>query len=489
MKRIAPIVLALLAGCARELLCGPGLENCGGTCVSLLSSRENCGACGAACGRLETCSGGARECRINIAACDGLCTDFARDPDHCGSCDNACAADQLCDAIELCVASCPVGKIVCDRACVFLDSDTYHCGACGNACAPGERCRGGQCRADLYVACMATNEVVPVSTDLAPAGNPLVTGGSPSDVAFLDEAVVAASAVFPSTAFFDMFPVDVTRPPHRVSIASNDLSRFQVHGNMLLLSNAGTGTLLVLDSGGNVLDEIPLPNQQSGPNPHGVAVLGNTAWVALYGNDPSSGQAIAKVDLSTIGAGRSIGTVDLLPVPGACDAPGLPLPDGIAVAGERVYVTLKNWADDPSDQFTFYAMPAGTGRLAIITPAAGDDVAIVDLGPSCSSPGDIVLNGTTLWIACGGFSYADLAPRRLLPVDVSTGIPVLGTPIELGAVVPAKLAFCGGMGYVGDQMTGAVVRFDPVARTADAPVEVCPPGLFFTSVSDIACPP
>jgi hypothetical protein len=453
--------------------------------VSLLSDGANCGACGVVCGALEHCFDGACVCDEGIAVCDGACTDLARDPDHCGSCTIACVPAQSCHLGGGCVEACPAGTTDCARACVVLESDVYHCGACGHACQPGESCRAGQCRADLYVACMATNEVQPVTADLALAGVALTTPGAPSDVAFLDDTVVAASAVFPSSAFVTIFPLDRARAGRSVEIVSNDLSRLLVHDNALLLSNAATGTLLVLDSRGNVLDEIPLPAQQTGPNPHGVAVLGNTAWVALYGNGPASGQALAKVDLVT---GRSVGAIDLLSVAGSHTPPGLPLPDGIATDGERVYVTLKNLRDDPNDEFTFYSMPAGSGRLAIVSPAADDDVTILDLGTACGSPGDIVLEGTTLWITCGAFSFPELAPRRLVPVDISAGIPVLGTPIELGNVVPAKLAFCGGMGYVGDQASGAVVRFDPVARTADAPVDVCTPGLFFTSVADVTCP-
>jgi len=485
MKRLAPLLLAMLGGCALELVCPPGQANCGGTCVSLLGDLENCGACGVACGTLEYCSGGARTCGTGTK-CDGVCTDTARDPDHCGSCTTACAPDELCQPEVGCVAApCPGSTTACSRACVELATDVYHCGSCGNACARGQRCRSGQCRADLYVACMGTDEIVPVTTELAGAGPALATPGLPTDIAFLDSAVFSAN-VYPASV--SVFPLDSTRSPRTIPIARNDLQRLEVHGNMLLLTNSDAGTVIVLNSDGDILDEIPLPGQQTGPNPHGIRVLGTTAWVALYGNDPWSGQAVAKLDLSTIGAGRSLGAIGLLQVPGAYDPPGLPLPDSVAVDADHVYVTLKNLADDPSDAYTFYAMPAGSGRLAVITPAANDDVSIVDLGPSCGSPGDIVLHGTTLWITCGAFSYAELAPHRLLPVDVSTAIPVLGTPIELGNIVPAKLAFCSGMGYVGDMASGAVVRFDPVARTADAPVDVCPPGLFYTSVADIACP-
>jgi hypothetical protein len=486
---LALLALSSLAGCARELLCPQGESDCGGTCVSLRSDHANCGACGHACGPLEVCSAGACGCRVGIATCDGACTDLARDPDHCGACDTACAPADFCDATSGCVAACPAGTVPCDRACVDLDGDVYHCGACGNACAPGEGCRGGQCRADLYVACMATNEVVPITADLAQAGASRATPGAPSDLAFLDETVVAASAVWPSSAYVTFFPLDPTRSAHTASIVSNDLSRFLVHDNMLLLSNAAAGTLLVLDSRGDVLDEIPLPGQQSGPNPHGIAAVGTTAWVALYGNGPTSGQAVAKVDLES---GRALRAISLLSVPGSHDAPGLPLPDGVATDGDRVYVTLKNLADDPDDSWgVMYAKPAGSGKLAIVTPAADDDVAIVDLGSSCGSPGDVALRGTTLWITCGSYSYPGLAPRRILPVDVSTGIPVLGAPIELGDVVPAKLAFCGDMGYVADMASGDVVRFDPVSLTTDARTAVCPfsAGDFpWASVADITCP-
>jgi hypothetical protein len=486
---IAVLALASLAGCARELLCPVGKTDCDGACVSLRSDHANCGACGYACGALEVCSGSACACATGIDVCDGTCTDLARDPDHCGSCDTACAPDAFCGGVGGCVAACSGATVPCARACVDVASDVHHCGACGNACAPGESCRGGQCRADLYVACMATNEVMPVTAELGQAGPAFATPGAPSDVAFLDAAVVAASAVWPSSAYVSIFPLDPTRSPSTVSIVSNDLSRFLVHDNLLLLSNAAAGTLLVLDARGNVLDEIPLPDQQNGPNPHALAVVGTTAWVALYGNGPASGQAVAKVDLAS---GLALGAIDLLSVPGSHDAPGLPLPDGVAADGERVYVTLKNLADDPDDPWgVMYAKPAGSGKLAIITQAAGDEVAIVDLGSSCGSPGDLVLRGTTLWITCGSYSYPALAPRRLLPVDVSTDIPVPGTPIELGSVVPAKLAFCGDMGYVADMASGDVVRFDPVALTTDARASVCPfaAGEFpWASVADITCP-
>jgi hypothetical protein len=44
------------------------------------------------------------------------------------------------------------------------------------------------------------------------------------------------------------------------------------------------------------------------------------------------------------------------------------------------------------------------------------------------------------------------------------------------------------MGYVADQASGAVLRFDPDAGTTLATVTVCPTGPWgYTAVADLAC--
>jgi hypothetical protein len=63
---------------------------------------------------------------------------------------------------------------------------------------------------------------------------------------------------------------------------------------------------------------------------------------------------------------------------------------------------------------------------------------------------------------------------------------VVRPPVDASAIVPGNLAFCGGLGYVTDQASGAVLRFDPGTRTASDPVEVCPT-VYFAWATDVAC--
>ncbi len=492
------VPLLLLAGCRQELVCPEGRTACGGRCVSLLSDAANCGACGAAVGPLEVCAAGAPLCAPGMEICGDRCTDLVRDAASCGACGNACPGAQLC-ATGACVDSCAAGESACGRACVDTAADTFHCGGCGIACAAGERCRDGQCRADLAVACFATNEVAPVTSALAPAGDPIATPAGPTSLAHLGGALYAANADGSATAWLSVLPLDAALTARHVPIAGWDLQQARAHENVLLVTNAAVGSLLVLDPAGDVLDEIPMPRQQSGPNPHGVAVAGTTAYVALNGKGATSGQAIAKVDLSGLpgcasgaatACGAVAGEIDLLAVAGASDAPGLPFPSAVASHGGRVFVGLANLMEDQTPWGAFYVKPAGDGKLAVIDPAAGDAVSIVGL-PGCGNPGALALAGTTLWVTCGSFSYPDLAPSALLPVNVGVHPPVAGTALAVPSVVPGKVAFCGGMGYVTDQASGAVVRFAPAARTVEDPVTVCAtsPGPFgYAWAADVACP-
>jgi hypothetical protein len=250
-----------------------------------------------------------------------------------------------------------------------------------------------------------------------------------------------------------------------------------------------------------VLDEIAMPAQQSGPNPRGVAVAGTTAYVALYGNGPGSGQAVAKVDLSSLEAcasgtaascGAVTGALDLVSVPGSADAGALPFPSAAAYARGRVYVALANLAEDtlscgPSCTYTGYVKPAGNGKLAVIDPRAGDAISILEL-PGCGNPGALAVTGTTLWVSCGALSYPTLAPSALVPVNFGVSPPAVGAPLALPAIVAGKLAFCDGVGYVTDQASGAVVRFDPATGVADDPVAVCATSATgWAWAADVAC--
>lgn len=505
MKRFQVLVATVLvAACKRELVCPAGQTDCGGACVSLLTDPRHCGACDRALSALEVCSAGAPACAAGISVCGGACTDLARDASNCGACGTACAPAEFCttaSSATSCTASCPAGFAPCDRACVDPLHDRFHCGACGHACAAGEACRDGACRADLQVACYATDEVIPVTADLVPAGDSRSTPAGPTVLAILAGAVYAANG-YPS-ASLSVLPLDASLTARHVPLKGADLEAIVADDNVVLVANAAIGSLVVASPAGTVLDEIAMPRQQSGPNPRGLAVLGSAAYVSLYGSGPSNGQSVAKVDLSGLGAcvagttgscGALAGEIDLLSVPGAADAPGLPFPSAVVAAGQLVYVALANLQQDtvscgPGCSFTAYVKPAGHGKLAVIAPRDGDAVSIVDLGAGCGNPGALALSGSTLWVSCGSFSYPALAPSALVPVDLAASPPAVGAPLPVPGIVPGKLAFCGGVGYLTDQASGSIVRFDPVTRAVEAPVVVCPTAVpaGFAWAADVAC--
>jgi hypothetical protein len=484
--------------------------------VSLLTDRRNCGACGASVGVLEICVAGSRSCAPEIGTCDGACTDLARDANHCGTCATQCGTGDLCATTSggTCIVpeACTGAYSVCGRSCVALDSDRFHCGACGHACTPGETCRAGACRADIYAACINTNEIVSLTTGLDAAGDSWTVPAGPTALTVFDGVLFSANG-WPA-ASLSILPLDRSNSATNVPLSGTDLQNVVVHENAVLVSNGESGTVVVLAPGGTILGEIPMPDQELAPNPHGIAVTGTSAYVALYG-----AQKIAKLDVSGLAAcaapdpaapacgdggacpsgrvcvsgacrracGTVAETIDLLAIPGTSSGQGLPTPSDVVVAAGRVFVGLSNLADDPSDPFPFWVIPSPPGKLAVIDPAS-DAVTLLDLGPDCTKPGPLTLRGSTLWVGCGSLSFPEIAPGTLVPVELSSGTPVVGAAIDVAPVVPGALAFCAGIGYVADQASGTVLTFDPDAGTTLSAVTVCPTGPFgFTAVADIAC--
>ncbi len=515
------IFLALLTtGCKKELVCPSGEVNCGGHCAALLTDAHDCGACGHACGARSACGGGTCACAPGAVDCSGTCADLVSDPGHCGDCGISCSAPLVCSE-SACASGCATGLTDCGRACVDLAADPANCGACGVACPAGQTCRDSACHADLRVACYATGEVAPVAADLSAAGPRRDALGSPTALAVLGSGVYAADG-YPAAGMAAL-PLDPRGASTFTPLPGDDLEAIVVHDGVLVVSNASSGAIAVLDPAGTVLDQIPLPDQQNFPNPHGIAFVGSTAYVALYGDGPTTGQKIAKLDFSTLAAcaapgaqscagsgdcasaencvlgtcrphcGEVAGTIDLLAVPGTADAPGLPFPSDAVASGTKVYVTLANLklatvSCGHGCSYDAYVEPAGHGKLAIIDSATGDAVSVVDLGAACGNPGGLAAVNGTLWVACGSFSYSVAWPGRLVPVPLDAPAP--GEALDASAVVPGKLAFCGGLGYLTDQATGSVLRFDPAALTVGAPVGVCPNSSYgFAWAADVACGP
>jgi hypothetical protein len=529
MRTATVLALALalgLAACATELVCPQGETNCNGRCAALGSDAGNCGSCGHACASTSICAAGScAACAPDTTRCGDVCAVLAIDPAHCGACGNACGAAQVCTSTggtTACKSACDGGLTACDRACADLQTSRFHCGACGSACAVGQTCSAGICRADLQVACGATDEVVPLAADLAPAGSGRSVTAGLTALAQLDGAVYTVSG-YP-VATVDLLSPDlrVAAPLRTVPLAGSDLEAVAVHDGALFVANATANALDVLSLQGTVLDEIPLGNQQAGLNPRSLAFAGSSAYVALGGYDDTTGQAVAVVSLSglaactaldpsppTCGVGAPCAVdrhcvdgvcrpfcgaldhaIDLKGVPGAFDAPGAPFPSRGVAVGAKVYVTLNNLKYSTAcGGYSGWCEPAGHGRLAVIDAANADAVSIVDLGPSCGSPGGIAVDGTTLWIACGALSFPTAWPGRVLPVEIG-GTPTVGVALDPSPVVPNAIVFCGGVGYLPGMSNGLVGRFDPVTGAFGAPADVCPVGPYgFSYVADLACTP
>ena len=104
----------------------------------------------------------------------------------------------------------------------------------------------------------------------------------------------------------------------------------------------------------------------------------------------------------------------------------------------------------------------------MIDTAASDALSVVDLGAGCQNPGGLAEHEGTLWVACG-------ASGALVPVDVSGAAPVVGEAVPTSPIfAPGNIAFCGGIGYLTDQWSGSVLRFDPAGLAAPAAGEICP---------------
>jgi YVTN family beta-propeller protein len=410
-----------------------------------------------ACTKELTCPAGAR-------ACADACVDTSVDPAHCGACGVACPTGEACRAGA--------------------------CTDCASACGAGQRCERGLCVADVYVACFATDEVRGATASLEPAGAPRAVGDGPVSLYWSGDALWVAHALGAPVV---QALVPGAAPAGFALPAGGDLEYLRVRDGRVYVSNSTVNTITVLDAAtGAVLDEVSLAASPGDfVNVRGIDFVGSRAYVALPGDSAAPSfavaQAVAVVDFSSTPA-RVVRRISM-DLPGAHDAEAFPFPYRVAVAGGKVYVTLANLRKGAPPFDGFYTAPAGNGRLAVVDDSLVDTrpaeaVSIVDLGPQCQNPVGLTLEGTTLWVSCGS--------GAVLPVLTGTTPPTLGAALATPAgVVPGNVAACRGAGYVTDQFSGKVIRFDTAARSVTGTADVCPvdPVAGFAFAADVACVP
>ncbi len=120
--------------------CQAPLTACNGACVDPRFDPQNCNGCGMACAvpnAAPACNMG--KCIVGLcdqghADCDskpdnGCETDTTSDSKNCGGCGMACAKTETC----------------CNSGCIPAMQDNNNCGGCGVVCGNGNQCCGGAC--------------------------------------------------------------------------------------------------------------------------------------------------------------------------------------------------------------------------------------------------------------------------------------------------------------------------------------------------------
>jgi hypothetical protein len=504
----ALLLTILAAACREEKLCSSDLVLCGDRCTALASDRDNCGACGTACGAGEKCAGGKCVCHSSTT-CGGACADLASDPAHCGACDVACAGDLLCTTNDTGTTSCGAtclgtGQVPCGRACVNPATHVDNCGACGRACGSNESCVSGRCVGDLYLACFNSDEVRTATGALEAAGIPLAVAPGPIGLAWVGDLLAVASARpgGAETLAVVRFDLPGTRRNNvlETSAPNPDIQYLATHAGLLYLAHTSVGSVLVVTPGGTIVDEVRLaPVGDSNPNPHAIAFSGDKAYVALNARGQVAVLDVSDAIACALGASAppcmtELRRIDVQPLasPGA-----KAMPSRIVVRDGRAFVTLWNLDD-------FFTPPPGSsGRLAVIdvatdtldTTVSASADGLVDLGTGCLNPADAVFHGATLFVTCGAFDYSafptvTIHGNGIVPVDLSATLANVLPPIPIVAdAAPGELAFCGTSGYVGDRNSGRVFPFDATLGTVGTGVELCPPSGGFAFVADLACGP
>lgn len=496
-------VLVLTACPPTGVVCKAGTLPCGTGCIDPNSDRRNCGACGTTCGAQQDCNAGTCACRPGTVTCDGSCVVTDYDAQNCGACGVKCAVGEVCEQ-RVCQSACTTGFTRCGNSCVDVTSDEAHCGACGAACEQGQQCLSGVCDYPAIAACYWSGQVVGFDPASGTKGPLADVGSNPAALARVGETVLVADGT--DRRLYSVVPAAGGSYAQTSSVTTTGAvpNQLLVDRPYVYVVNAGSGSLLVLkegvDAGVVQLDagvqgtlvlgavaELPL-----GMNtfPQGVAKVGSTLYVPLYGGygaeAADAGQELAKIDVTNPAQPSLAGRVSFKNVNLHVFDGGAPVarPWAVAAKGGQVYVALNNLNPD-----TYVA--EGPGLVAKVDPS-NDQVTIIDLGAAdCLNPQWLGAMGDRLIVACGGkisysatYAVEAVTAAGVLALD-SADVKLAGVwnasstaDVDAGfmPMLPGRFVVSGNQVAVSDQNGGRVL----VLAVSDAGVselstiDVCP---------------
>jgi hypothetical protein len=517
------LAAALTACPPTGIVCRAGTDLCGQGCIDPQSDKRNCGGCGIPCGTNQDCSQGVCACATGATDCSATgsgCAVITSDARNCGACGHACGTNQVCEASQ-CKVSCTLGVLTaCSGACVNLQSDGQHCGDCLTVCGTGQRCRAGRCGSDVIAACFTSGQVVGVETQSYVRGPRQALGTGPAALAAYGDSLFAADGI-------DKRLYQATLAPALAQYAQWNRTgsvpnQVLVDPPYVYLVNAESGTLQVLkrdapvtagdvgvDDGGltggialATVAELPLGTNSW---PEGLAKLGTSLWIPLYGGfgatAAADGQKVLEVDVTTPESPQVINTVDLSTLDLHAFDGGTPMPRPWAIAAHQgaLYVALNNLNPD-----TYVA--EGPGMLARIEPSTRA-VTGIDLGwQNCLNPQWVASDGHDLAVSCGGAAqydsnYALLGSEHAGVVLVSRDLPAAAWTAACpdagtcAPILPGRFAFSQGRVFLADQNAGRLFVLEVTdgglterlgyAGTTGSALEVCAPDLT-TGVANVA---
>lgn len=163
--------------------------------------------------------------------------------------------------------------------------------------------------------------------------------------------------------------------------------------------------------------------------------------------------------------------------PSNVEKPGFARPQGVAVVGNEVFVTLTNLGSDWA--------PAGPGFLLVVDLAAWVITRQVEL--PAQNPGFVYAEktGRRLFVTASG----DFSGSGSIEV-YDVGARALSGRVAIGGA-PGRLCLAeDGRAYIGDQLDGRVLSFDTQTLAAGDPQVLCPADFnagIYDFVADVAC--